>query len=198
MKWGLDLPSDFAPIYREILPSLRAHEMEQRLNSCPVGDGDRFECVVAELFLRLLAPGVDPLTSERRYKNAGARGDLLLPFSLLGDEVRVLREWKQAHGLRSILVEAKNEKKKASVEDVKQVFVDMQTACAGNLAFLVARAGFTSDAIREMAALWRGNKGFIYPVDEMLLLELSRATPAQGQQLLFRHEEIARKKFRSA
>lgn len=150
------------------------------LDSVPVGRGKQYCEAVCNSLVCACDGAVDPERTRVDFPNRGARGDIEMPLKLEQfDKLPLLSLWANRYGMQSIVVEVKNLRKPAAVEDAKQLVGDLAVAQRGRVGLLVARTGFTRAALRYMTELARLNQFLVLPCDHERIRSLVRLR-AQG------------------
>jgi hypothetical protein len=168
---------DDPAVFDKILPPRRLDRILTDLNKCPVGDGDQYRDLVAETVSGCLSDVVDVPLSRREFKAAGGRGDIELPLKIEAlNDLPLWGRWANKYDMRSILLESKNEKGQASVEDVSQLAGYLNQVGVGHFGLLVARKGFSRNAIKNLSSVAKGNLNLIIPLDHDQLGELVKAS----------------------
>lgn len=143
------------------------------VTACPVGRGSLYRDAVAELLPELFEDTFDTANRAIEIGNCGARIDVELPLRLEAlKKLPLWDHWASQYGIRSVLVEVKNEKRKAGPEDAKQLIGDLTVAGRGDLGLLVARRGFSRNAIRYMSSVAKRGRYLVIPLSEATLEEL--------------------------
>lgn len=164
------------------------------LDVCPVGQGHLYRDLVAESLSKILGGIVDPSLSRTEIPASGGRVDIELPLRTESlNAFPLWNRWADRYQIRSILVETKNEKAQASVEDVSQLAGYLDATNLSQFGILVARNGFSKNAIQNIACMARHGKRLIIPLDHHQLRELGRASRAgatSSMQYLRRQETL--------
>lgn len=144
----------------------------QGIRECPEGDGDQFRDVTAESLVECFGDVVDGAWVRTEFPSSGGRGDIEFPLSVenLGNYY-LWQDWSRRYEIRSILVETKNTRTRASIRDVQQTLGYLVTTRLGGFAFLVSRKGFSRNAIANLRQIAQGDKYLILPFDETELCE---------------------------
>lgn len=128
---------------REILAKL----LPCVLDDCAIGDGDRYEELVLSALLLIFGDLVDQENQGTQVEIGGGFADIELYFC---DEMLVRIPywsiWRTEYGIRSILVEVKNEKKKSQHKHVCQLKNYLELHKRGRFGLLVSRSGFSRNA----------------------------------------------------
>jgi hypothetical protein len=142
---------------------------------CPVGNGSGYRDAVSELLPALFPGTFDAANRGVEIGNCGARIDLELPLRLEAlRELPLWGHWANEYGIRSVLIEVKNESGRAAVEDAKQLIGDLVVAGRGRFGFLVARRGFSTAAMRYMSQVAKIGTFLVVPLSEVHLADLCR------------------------
>lgn len=181
-------------VLEKILAPRRLDRIQFDLNHCQIGQGNQYRDLVAESLSTSLAHVVDAPMSRCEFPAAGGRGDIELPLrtEVLPD-FPLWARWSAKYDVRNIIVETKNEKSQAGVEDVSQVAGYLNELGVGRLGFLVARMGFSRNAIQNMSSVARNGQNLIIPLDHKHLGELGKASrkgPQATMEYLRRRETL--------
>jgi hypothetical protein len=178
----------------KILAARRLDRILLDLDSCPVGQGHEYRNLVAESLSKSLAEVIDVPLSRCEFPAAGGRGDIELPLrtEVLPD-YPLWQRWSAKYDARHVIVETKNEKGQAGVEDVSQLAGYLNQVGVGRLGLLVARNGFSRNAIQNMSVVAKGGQSLIIPLDHEHLGELAKASrngPKASMEYLRRRETL--------
>ena len=158
------------------------------IDSIPVGAGREYRDGVRTVCSRLWDALLDAPNSDVEVANCGARIDIEFPLRLEAlNSFSLFKQWAEWYNIRSVLVEVKNERRVAGVQDAKQIVGDVAVAQRGRFAFLIARSGFSRPAMRYMGELARQGNYLIVPLsheDLRLLLRKRIAGCAATMELL--------------
>lgn len=146
------------------------------LNGCPVGDGNAYRDLTAEFLGRCLGDVIDESLVKMEFPCHGGRGDIELPLRLEAlHELPLWRLWAERYRATSVIVEVKNEAKKAATSAVQQIDSYLNLAGRGGLGMLVSRSGFTSDAIKQLSQIAKQGHKLILPIRHTDLGQLTKA-----------------------
>lgn len=119
------------------------------LDMCEIGDGLNYEKLVLRALLAIFGDLVDQENYATHVPIRGGYADIELHFR---DEMLARLPhwalWRSEYGMRSFLVEVKNEKEKSSHEDIGQLGYYINLYKRGRFALIVARMGFTQHALK--------------------------------------------------
>ena len=173
---------DHPAVLDKILSTRRLDRIMADLNNYPVGDGHQYRDLVAETVSKCLADVVDVPLSRREFQAAGGRGDIDLPLRIEAlNDLPVWSRWAMKYDMRSIVLESKNERDQASVEDVSQLAGYLEQVGVGHFGLLVARNGFSRNALKNLSSVARGNHNLILPLNHAQLRELGKASKDGSQ-----------------
>ena len=168
---------DIPPVLDKILGSRGLDRVLNDFNKCLVGDGHRYRDLVAETISNCLSDVVDIPLSRIEFKSAGGRGDIDLPLRIEALNDKPLWTcWASKYDIRRIVLESKNEKAQAGVEDVSQLAGYLNQPGVGRFGLLVARNGFSRNAIENLSSMAKTNLNLIIPLDHDQLGELAKAS----------------------
>jgi len=174
--------------------ALSASLMNTLLDMCPLGDGSLYESMVLDALARTLHGVVDSELARRQVPVQGGFCDIELPVCTeVSHGHRLWYEWSQYYGIKSLLVEVKNMRGKASYEDVNQLRSYLEGAKRGECGMLVSRSGFTASAMSRMSSLLRDDRVLILPLDHTdikRLLEFSTVDSQKTMTYLRRKENL--------
>lgn len=185
---------DDASVLDTILSPRRLDRIQFDLDHCQIGQGHQYRDLVAESLSKALADVVDVPMSRCEFQSAGGRGDIELPLrtEVLPD-FPLWARWSTRYDVRNVIVETKNEKKQAGVEDVSQLAGYLNQLGVGRFGFLVARNGFSRNAMQNMSAVARRGDNLIIPLAHEHLSELGKASrkgPQATMEYLRRRETL--------
>ncbi len=142
------------------------HRLLSDLDAVPYGNGPRYQDAVQRVLSGTLDSVFDGPNSDIEVANRGARIDIEFPLRLeVLSKFPLFKQWTEWYEIRSILVEVKNERKRAGVGHAKQIVGDLAVAQRGGLAFLIARSGFTRPAMRYLGELAQQRNFMVLPLD---------------------------------
>lgn len=185
---------DASGVIDSILSNRLLDRVLKDFDRVPVGAGHEYRDLVAECLAASLSNVIDVPLTRTEFLAGGGRGDIDLPV-----RTEVLRDfplwdhWTRRYAVRSVIVETKNEKNKASVEDVSQLEGYFGRTKLGRLGILVARMGFTANARQALKGMARDGTSLIIPLDHHGVKELARASkdgPAASMEYLRRQETL--------
>ncbi len=160
-----------------ILSERRLDRILADFDQCPLGDGHQYRDLVAETVSKCLSEVVDVPLSRKEFKAAGGRADIDLPLRVEAlNELPLWARWATKYDMRSIVLESKNEKAQASHEDVSQLAGYLNESGVGRFGLLVARNGFSRNAIATLSSIAKGNRSLIIPLDHEQIRELAKAS----------------------
>lgn len=94
------------------------------LKNCPKGQGHKYRDIVAEVFALSLNNIVDVALIRREFPCKGGRGDFELPLRIERmNKYQLFKSWSSDYKIRSIIVEVKNTKGKATPSDICNCYV---------------------------------------------------------------------------
>lgn len=161
----------------KILSERTLNQILLDIDGCPVGNGHKYRDLVAETLSKCLGDVVDVPLSLCEFPVSGGRGDIQLPLKIEVLQGRPLwQHWAHRYGIRSIIVESKNEKTQASVEDVSQLAGYLDQSGLGRFGILVARMGFSKNAVANLSAMARRGERLIIPIAHDQFRELGKAS----------------------
>lgn len=177
-----------------ILSSRLLDQVLSDLDIVPIGAGHAYRDIVSECLASSLLHVVDVPLSRTEFAAGGGRGDIDLPVKteVLGS-YPLWDHWARRYDVRSIVVETKNEKKKASFEDIGQLEGYFDHTKLGRLGIFVARKGFSANARKRLGTLARDGAKLIIPFDQFALKEFARASaqgPERSMEYLRRQETL--------
>ena len=168
---------DDPKVLDNILSPRRLNRIIADLNKCPIGDGHKYRDLIGETVSKCLSDVVDVPLSRREVAAAGGRGDIELPLRIEAlIDLPVWARWADEYDMRSIVLESKNEKSQASVEDVCQLSGYLDTLGVGRFGLLVARKGFSRNATERLSSVARDSRNLIIPLDHEQIGQLAKAS----------------------
>lgn len=144
--------------------------------------GNGFRDLTAMAFATSLSHVIDHPLIRTEFPSEAGRGDIDLPLRIevLGND-RVWMEWVRRYEMTSIVVEAKNMRNKAGVEDVRQLEDYLRNGSLGRMGFLVSRNGFSKNASRKVIEQAHRKECLIIPFSAKTLSGLVAAGKAGPQ-----------------
>ncbi|HPF41492.1 MAG TPA: hypothetical protein P5081_18695 [Phycisphaerae bacterium] len=139
-------------------------QMLVEFDRCPVGEGDPYRDLAANLIAGNLPDIADVQDLDFESRVTGGRVDAILPLrleSLPGSGLWGC--WQREYKIDSILVESKNYSKCVGNSAVDQTLRYIMITKRGNFAFLVSRSGFSTGARRTVSDLARHCNILILP-----------------------------------
>lgn len=185
---------DAPQVLNRILSPRRLDAILIDLQSCPVGDGNRYRDVTADFLACWLREVIDEPLMQEEFASHGGRADFELPLRLevLGD-YPLWWFWATRYNVTSLVVEVKNEKSKTSCGAVQQADSYLNRGGRGTLGFLISRAGFTSNALDQLADIAVGGENLIVPFmhdDFRQMARARRAGPAAVMEYVRRKQVL--------
>lgn len=137
------------------------------LKECPKGKGNQYRDIVAEVLSLSLGEMIDLPLTRREFSCKGGRGDLELPVRIEKlQKFPLWDRWCETYKIRSIIVEVKNKKSKATPQDVAQILCYIVTANLGKFGILVSRYGFRESAMKQLRAISSTNEFLVLPFEQ--------------------------------
>jgi hypothetical protein len=160
---------------------------------CAVGDGHRYRDLTAELLAHTYRDVFDLPLAKKETASHGGRFDIEFPLCAerLANQ-SLWASWHNTYRVRSVIVEAKNEAKVATIRDVQQLLAYLVTGRKGKLGILVCRKGFSRCAMTLLAEIAACDEYLILPLahDEVkLYAKRSRTNGLQQVQTLLRRKQ---------
>lgn len=166
---------------------------------CPVGAGSQYRDAVSSFLPAIFKDTFDEAYVGVELGNSGARIDVELPLRIEGlSGLPLWDRWASDYGIRSVLVEVKNEEKKAAVEDAKQLIGDLVVAGRGRFGLLIARNGFSSAAVRYMGQVAKATPYLIIPLSHGKLYELCKLSANGPEAVCGALREVATELLQAA
>ncbi len=172
----------------------------ERIASCPyVSDehpnaGNTFRDLTAMVLAASLPHVIDRPLIRIEFQSEAGRGDIDLPLRIeaLGNDC-VWMGWVRRYGMTSIVVEAKNMRNKAGVEEVRQLEDYLRNGSLGRMGFLVSRNGFSKNASHKIIEQAHRKECLIIPFSAKTLGGLATAAkvgPQATTKFLRRQETL--------
>ena len=160
------------------------------LKRCPVGAGDRYRDIVADVFVRSLDQLVDVSLMRKEFSCKGGRGDFELPLRIENlSRFALWDKWCEKYDIMSIIVEVKNKKSQAAPRDVAQILSYIGTANLGRFGILVSRSGFRQSAMEQLRAISAKKQFLVLPFEQKdleYLATLNTCEPGKCMELFRR------------
>lgn len=158
-------------------PRVYGRLMMDVADSCPVGNGMEYQRIATKIFVFCLGSLVDPEFVREEVPVEGGRIDSELPLSLENlHEYSLWAHWGHRYAISSIFLEMKNRRTKGSSGDIRSLRGYLASADRGRFGVLIARSGFSRDAIKTMRGCVGGKEDYlILPFDHSDLRALTQA-----------------------
>ena len=158
--------------------------MPYLLNICPRSEGPLYEKLVLVSLVKILGPIIDQDLVRQQVPVKGGKADIELPFcpEMLPDYPH-WAPWHRQYNIQAIIAEVKNLKKKASHEDVNQLYGYVKGNKKGKLAFLVSRNGFTRSALKTLAG-HTDDSYLLLPLEHSELKELLKLSTESSVKVM--------------
>lgn len=147
------------------------------IEGCRIGEGNEYQNLVAELLTECFVEVVDAPLVTSDFHAEGGRGDIELPLRTerLGN-YHLWSRWQELYDIISIIVETKNQRRKATVRDVAQTKGYLDVANRGRFGMLISRSGFSANAIVRLGAIAFNTRHLILPLAHSDLRYLAHAS----------------------
>lgn len=160
-------------------------QLLDRLQGIPVGDGDEYRDLVANVLAASLEEVVDVPMMRKEVAIDGGRADLELPIRIENiDKHAVWHSWHRRYRLRCMLVETKNMQSQAAHEDINQLKGYLQGGNRGHFGLIVSRSGFTKNAMKTLSATAKSGSYLILPFDNRELGDLLRMSKQEHENAM--------------
>ncbi len=147
------------------------------LNRCPVGEGNKYRDIVAEVLIKSLSYVIDVPLVRKELTIEGGRADLELPIKTEHlNGYYLWQDWCRRYDVRSVIVEVKNMANPCSVACVQQIKGYLNDGPFGRIGLLVSRHAFSSNASENLRACARDRRCLILPFSHNDLIQFANAS----------------------